>query len=370
MIENLFEQEPRFAVDFEDCFVMMINMFKRVFKDALRTDQMIRGDTILQKSRSEQDDIILLLLQDCLEILSNFQLIVQHFGQGVLDQVAQTNFMVLLTNAYCMAKKIKKFWIGNCQTKTTQQKGEFYLQNIIKLAIQALADVLKHGVLAKVNAHTKNYAVVQNKLAHTLKSYLMVIVGNVEMSKDVMHKSINFITVDEDAHSEDGLYAPRNYSTNLICQLFKRGVDIKRGVSDFEDRFMLESDKEILLFVVDSMQKGQRVQIKKINEKIQRQKELSSQKTEGSSKGGGSSATLSAQDKQNIIRLHEMFGDRSKQYIEKVYQMYNRDFEVTLMQFLDGNLPKEEKEELQVIIKQEDQKSKQIVSTTYNEIQE
>ena len=51
---------------------MMINMFKRIFKDALRTDQMIKGDTILQKSRSEQDEIILLLLRDAVEILSNF----------------------------------------------------------------------------------------------------------------------------------------------------------------------------------------------------------------------------------------------------------------------------------------------------------
>lgn len=47
MIENLFEQEPRYAADFKDCFSMMINMFKRIFKDALRTDQMIQGDTIL-----------------------------------------------------------------------------------------------------------------------------------------------------------------------------------------------------------------------------------------------------------------------------------------------------------------------------------
>ena len=76
MIENLFEQEPRYAVDFKDCFSMMINMFKRIFKDALRTDQMIKGDTILQKSRTEQDEIILLLLRDAVEILSNFQLIV------------------------------------------------------------------------------------------------------------------------------------------------------------------------------------------------------------------------------------------------------------------------------------------------------
>ena len=123
MIENLFEQEPRYALDFKDCFSMMINMFKRIFKDALRTDQMMHGDTFLQKSKSEQDDIIILLLNDTVEILSNFKLVVQHFGSTVLDQVSQTNFMVLLTNAYCMSKKIKKHWIARCQSKEIQQRA-------------------------------------------------------------------------------------------------------------------------------------------------------------------------------------------------------------------------------------------------------
>lgn len=216
----------------------------------------------------------MLLLQDAVEILSNFQLIVQHFGQGILDQVSNTNFMVLLTNAYCMARKIKKFWLGGCQSKTAQQRGELYLQNIIKLAVQVLTDVLKHGVLDKINQHTKNYAVVQNKLATTLKQYIMMIIGNVEMSKDVMHKQINFINYDEDSQpSQDGLYSARNYSTNLVRQLFKRGVNIKQGISDLEERFMSESDKDFLLMIVDSMQQGQHVQIKKvraIHDKIQR----------------------------------------------------------------------------------------------------
>lgn len=363
LIEDVIELEPRFAADFKDSFDMMVNMFKRIFRDAQRTDQMIKGDTILQKSRSEQDEIILLLLQDAVEILSNFQLIVDHFGQSVLDQVSNTNFMVLLTNAYCMARKIRKFWIGGCQTKTAQEKAEYYIQNIIKLTIKVLAAVLRHGVLEKIGQHTKNYAVVQNKLAATLKSYIMII-NDVEMSKDVMPKQINYITYDEDAHSSQGLYSARNYSSSLISQLFKRGVNIKQGISDFEDRFMAEADKDFLLIIVDSMQKGQHVQIKKVqamHDKIQRQKEQTSQAT-------GPSAALSAQDKQNIVRLHEMFG-RSKQFAEKIYLAYDRNFDATLEQFLTGNLPQEETEELQVIIKPEDQSNK-IVSTTYNEIQE
>jgi hypothetical protein len=51
---------------------MMLNVLKRIFKDALRTDQMIKGDAILQKSPSEQDQIIIRLVKDMIEILSNF----------------------------------------------------------------------------------------------------------------------------------------------------------------------------------------------------------------------------------------------------------------------------------------------------------
>lgn len=61
-----------------------------------------------------------------------------------------------------------------------------------------------------------------------------------------------------------------------------------------------------------------------------------------------------------------MLGDQSKQLIEKVYLMNDRNFDDTLNQFLLGNVPKDEKEELQVIIKQDDQSN--IKSTTYNEI--
>jgi hypothetical protein len=53
MMQNVFENEPRYLQDFKETFDMMLNVLKRIFKDALRTDQMIGGDAILQKSKSE-----------------------------------------------------------------------------------------------------------------------------------------------------------------------------------------------------------------------------------------------------------------------------------------------------------------------------
>ena len=96
----------------------MLNIFKRIFTDALRIDQMIRGDNIiLEKSRSEQDDIILRLIKNLIEILTNFQLITEHFGPGILGEISNTNFMVFLTNGYCLMRKVKKYWLPDCQQK-------------------------------------------------------------------------------------------------------------------------------------------------------------------------------------------------------------------------------------------------------------
>ena len=58
----MLENEPRYRDDFLDAFGMMLNVIKRIFKDALRTDQMIKGNDIYQRSNTEQEEIILLLL--------------------------------------------------------------------------------------------------------------------------------------------------------------------------------------------------------------------------------------------------------------------------------------------------------------------
>jgi len=46
-MQNVFESEPRYEQDFKEAFDMLLNVLKRIFKDALRTDQMIRGDALL-----------------------------------------------------------------------------------------------------------------------------------------------------------------------------------------------------------------------------------------------------------------------------------------------------------------------------------
>lgn len=51
-------------------------------------------------------------------------------------------------------------------------------------------------------------------------------------------------------------------------QLIKRGVSFKSGIRSFEDRFMSEADKEFLIMIVDSMHRGQKVQIKTVKTNV------------------------------------------------------------------------------------------------------
>ena len=96
------------------------------------------------------------------------------------------------------------------------------MDNCLKLSIIVGSEVLKKGIYNRIGAHTKNYAMFQNKLAQTIKSYIMSITGSQELSKEVLHKQINFICQDLD--QEGTIYSGKNYSINFMRHMFKRGV--------------------------------------------------------------------------------------------------------------------------------------------------
>jgi hypothetical protein len=49
-----------------------------------------------------------------IEILTNFQMVAMNFGEAIMEQVANTNFLVNLTNAYSLLRKIKIQWKDCC----------------------------------------------------------------------------------------------------------------------------------------------------------------------------------------------------------------------------------------------------------------
>ena len=83
----------------------------------------------------------------------------------------------------------------------------------------------------------------------------MCIIGNIELSKDVLHKQINFICNEEENGKlqENTIYTGKNYSIHFINHLIKKGLNLKYALQKFEERFLPESDKDFLLIVIDSI---------------------------------------------------------------------------------------------------------------------
>ena len=88
----------------------------------------------------------------------------------------------------------------------------------------------------------------------------MAIVGNLELSKQVLHKQLNFISSDKETSL--GLYSGKNYSIPLLKSLMKKGLKLRDGIRELEDRFMYEDEKDLLLIVLDSIESRQPQKIK------------------------------------------------------------------------------------------------------------
>ena len=85
----------------------------------------------------------------------------------------------------------------------------------------------------------------------------MAIVGNHELSKDVLQKSHNFIVADTETHgSVKGIYSGKNYSLGFLKTMVKKGLRLREGIRELEDRFMTEDEKDLLLIVIDSIDSG------------------------------------------------------------------------------------------------------------------
>ena len=92
--------------------------------------------------------------------MTNFELITSHFGDSVLAQVANTNFLVYLTNVYCLARKVKKSWLPLFEDLGTKQLADC-VENLTKLCVTVTFRVFQNGILGmvRVSVQQQNYAV-------------------------------------------------------------------------------------------------------------------------------------------------------------------------------------------------------------------
>lgn len=58
----------------------------------------------------------------------------------------------------------------------------------------------------------------------------MCIIGNIELSKEVLHKQINFICSEKEDYKnikEISIYTGKNYSISFVRHLIRRGVSLR-----------------------------------------------------------------------------------------------------------------------------------------------
>lgn len=107
-------------------------------------------------------------------------------------------------------------------------------------------------------------------------------------------------------------------------------IDLHSSVDAIEDRF-LPDDKPMILMILESLMKGQKIQVQKIKA-VQQQIHSKT-----------SSEQLTIQDKENINNIYEMIDKKqTKLFIESLYVKNSKNLEVTLDQFLTNNIPKDE----------------------------
>ena len=101
-------------------------------------------------------------------------------------------------------------------------------------------------MINKIGAHVKNYALVMTKYGSTIMSYIKTITGNLELSKDVFHKTMNFMSTDKEGNREakvigsenNSVYSGKNYSGAFLSQMTKHGLKLSQGIEDLEERFL------------------------------------------------------------------------------------------------------------------------------------
>lgn len=90
----------------------IINMLKKNFNSSLKVSDMMVGTGVIQRTRSEQDDIIRRLLLDFVEIMSNVEYTTIYFPESMLETIRSTSLPLFMANVYClMAGPVKTLWL-------------------------------------------------------------------------------------------------------------------------------------------------------------------------------------------------------------------------------------------------------------------
>ena len=112
LVESVFENDKRYVQDFKDGVDTIIGMLKKNFSASVKVCDMMHNAGVLQRTRSEQDDIIRRLMLDIVEIMTNVELTTTFFPEAMLETVRGTSLPLFMANVYClMAGPVKTLWM-------------------------------------------------------------------------------------------------------------------------------------------------------------------------------------------------------------------------------------------------------------------
>lgn len=97
-----------------------------------------------------------------------------------------------------------------------------------------------------IGQHSASFAVVQNQIAQQLKLFILASTGNSELSKEVLGKQQNYISIQMDSR---GSNAKQSQGTVFLTRILKR-VNLLESIENIEDRFLPDGDKEFLKIIV------------------------------------------------------------------------------------------------------------------------
>lgn len=177
----------RFIADYKESVDAIMTLLKKSFNAALKVSEMVKGDAVLNRSQAEQDDIIRRLLLDLSEIMTNLDLTTTYFPEEMLETVRNTQLPLLLGNVYSlMTGPVKHLWLAKSQIG---QELETIRRTLKKLSIESCLKILDVAIIKCIGVHTKNYAVVQNRIGQSLKQFIFGVSGNIEISKESLHRN-------------------------------------------------------------------------------------------------------------------------------------------------------------------------------------
>ena len=192
--------------------------------------------------------------------MSNVEYTTIFFPDAMLETVRSTSLPLFMANVYClMAGPVKNLWLKDSMLWLELNALRKQVQ---KVAVETCLTLVDVAIIRHIGVHHKNNAVVQNALASNLKQFILGVTGNVELSKEFLHRNSNFM-----ASSEDNKAGSRFMRKVLHTRDRSTGelrINFAQAIMDCEDRFLDEDDKQFLLRILKSLARGNLVMVKKV----------------------------------------------------------------------------------------------------------